>query len=293
MPLAWSPGGDEIAFCFTSETLLPHVEIWTKNLRTGRESKITDKARLFTDTLVFSPDGKWLSFEGPKMGVPGHKITVMKEKEIKLWLRTGKRTGRMAERPYPAIWIVSVEGKSGLQLTKEPGCYDLNPSPSPLSRGPIAFTRFRAKPEKSWDIWLVDLEGRKEIRLTNDGRSLRPCWAPEGERIAFFRYWGGRPSIWVANARRFNPRRVAPVADPDGVIHWSPDGRRIFYVRGGDLWMADLEEERNCCLLVSAGIVKWSMQLSPDGRKVAFSRLTRGRVELCIFELPQELWPRL
>ena len=291
MPLAWSPTGDEIAFCHTSQTLLPLVEIWTKNLRTGKELKLTDEARLFTDTLTFSLDGQWLSFEGPKMGVPGHKVIVMKRVGIENWPNV-RTIRRVEERPYPAIWIVSADGKESFQLTKERRCYDLNPSFSPVSGGPIAFTRFRIKPKmKLWDVWLVDLKGKKEMPLTKDGRSLHPCWAPEGRRLAFFRYWGGRPSIWVTSVESFKSRRITPLADPEGGIHWSPDGRRIFYVRGGDLWMADLEEGRNRCLLISAGIVKWSLKLSPDGKKVAFSRTTRGKVELCIFELPPELWP--
>jgi dipeptidyl aminopeptidase/acylaminoacyl peptidase len=62
--------------------------------------------------------------------------------------------------------------------------------------------------------------------------------AEKGHAIAFVRVLKGVRNIWVADGPAFEPRQVTQYTDDDGQeitqLTFSPDGRRLVYVRGGD-----------------------------------------------------------
>ncbi len=59
-----------------------------------------------------------------------------------------------------------------------------------------------------------------------------------GNRIAWVRIVGGVRNIWVADAPSMNPRQVTQFTGDDGQeltgLTWSPDGKMLIFVRGGD-----------------------------------------------------------
>ncbi|HET8750614.1 MAG TPA: prolyl oligopeptidase family serine peptidase [Sphingomicrobium sp.] len=71
--------------------------------------------------------------------------------------------------------------------------------------------------------------------------------AEEGNAIAFVRVLKGVRNVWVADGPAFKPRQVTRYSDDDGQeitqLTFSPDGKHLVYVRGGDHdanWDADL-----------------------------------------------------
>jgi dipeptidyl aminopeptidase/acylaminoacyl peptidase len=62
--------------------------------------------------------------------------------------------------------------------------------------------------------------------------------APQGGTVAWVLDQNGARNIWVANAPDYKGRRITDYHDDDGQeiaqIAWTPDGRSIIYVRGGD-----------------------------------------------------------
>src|SRR6185312_5248007 len=62
--------------------------------------------------------------------------------------------------------------------------------------------------------------------------------APNGGHVAWVRNVAGARNVWVADAPAYKPRQVTRYTADDGQeitqLVFSPDGARLFYVRGGD-----------------------------------------------------------
>src|ERR1700676_4958857 len=62
--------------------------------------------------------------------------------------------------------------------------------------------------------------------------------APQGGAVAWVLDEGGARNIWVAEAPDYKGRRLTKFSADDGQeiaqMSWTPDGRSLIYVRGGD-----------------------------------------------------------
>ena len=134
------------------------------------------------------------------------------------WSPDGRR---IAFASYSAIWVVGTDGRDKRLLTVASGNpVDLDWSPA---GGRIAFSNF------SWDgVSVMDEDGRNVHRLAvKGGRWLD--WSQDGRLIAFTELrLGAEPAISVMTAGGRNVRMLTEGWDPE----WSPDGRKIAFVRG-------------------------------------------------------------
>ena len=132
----------------------------------------------------------------------------------------------------------------------------------------------------SSDVFVVDVDGQSERRLTDDSfADAAPVWSPDGEHIAY----ASQRSPWqtiVMRADGSGPRVVGEGEDPS----WAPDGKRLAFssYRGaptGVLLVASIEGDRTIDLgLAAAGAPVWSA----DGSRLLYAIGYRNTPVLCI-----------
>jgi hypothetical protein len=169
------------------------------------------------------------------------------------------------------------EGSSG-------GLLETTPGP-----GQIAWAKNRVAPNgvqtDGSDIWIMDPDGTNKINLTaTEIMEWWPSWSPDGAHIAFVIV---RPpdvtaqDLWIMDADGSDRRDLGlcPGVGRCGKLAWSPDGHRIAYAQGTDLWVADLASGTRE-LLVSGGLTEPNPMIagrgsgptwSPDGKTLAFT----------------------
>ena len=89
-------------------------------------------------------------------------------------------------------------------------------------------------------------------------------------KIAFTRWEDDSREICVMDADGDNEVRLTDDPGFDAEPSWSPDGNRIAFNRGHDIYIMD-SDGRNLTILTGGREPAWS----PDGTKIAFTRLKR------------------
>jgi hypothetical protein len=97
----------------------------------------------------------------------------------------------------------------------------------------------------SEDLWIREegVGGEPEyFRITDDpGNERLPAWSPDGTRLSFSRFGGGRYDLWVVNVSDFdNPTDLIKLtssgggADEPARSYWR-DNNTVVYTNGGDI----------------------------------------------------------
>src|SRR4051812_6787914 len=121
---------------------------------------------------------------------------------------------------------------------------------------------------------LVAVDSPREVRVH-----------PRDRIIAYTRESAGARQIFVAALRGGAPVPVTAsekdISDPQ----WSPDGRRLAYVRGDEVRIVDVDGGRD--VLVAAHPAGVSLpRWAPDGRRIAFGSRRRGWSQVWLVDAP-------
>lgn len=83
------------------------------------------------------------------------------------------------------------------------------------------------------DLWAVARSGGEAKRLTSDvGIEIDPLFSPDGTMIAFTGEYDGNEDVYVIPSSGGIPKRLTSHPDPDQVVGWSVDGKRILFRSG-------------------------------------------------------------
>jgi dipeptidyl aminopeptidase/acylaminoacyl peptidase len=198
----WSPDGKWIAFLSGREDDNENDQLWILSMGGGEAEKFTD-AKGGVEDLAWSPDSKRIALV---VHDPDPREPEKKEKE---------------KKTVPPLVIDRLFFKKDIDgyLT-----------------------------ERYSHLQLLDLATRKIEPLTSGKHDdLWPAWSPDGKEIAFVTKRGDDPDrtdnwdVWVIGAEPGAKERqltTSPEADPnpnwDSAPAWSPDGKWIAYIHGGD-----------------------------------------------------------
>ena len=204
----WSPDGRRIAFLHgrgRGRGQLYVVNADGSGLR--NLGRIAGPA-LFASQLVWSPDGRTISFGRYLVSTDGS-----------------------GARKLPYIPLIAVWSPDGRQIAFVNNVSTGLPGPG------------AAGSKDDSEIYVMNADGSGTRRLThNVGYDGEPAWSPDGRKIAFqskrraFRVVvGGRNvEIYVMNADGSGKRNLTRNPAQDGSPSWSPDGRRIAFVSNRD-----------------------------------------------------------
>jgi serine/threonine protein kinase len=153
------------------------------------------------------------------------------------------------------------------------------------------------------ELWTIGIDGRDPKLVAKGLRLLSPRWGPAGDTIYYAIPRGTTQSIWkvtvdqTSGDAKDEPRVVlsglSGLVD-DHAFAISQDGKRLSYARHDidrDLWLTSLEENggkegyASRQLTRGTAVDKWPA-VSPDGRKIAFVRVTGEASN--VFVLPIE-----
>lgn len=176
------------------------------------------------------------------------------------------------------IFTIRRDGRVPTNLTKSQRTSDVDPAWSPSGKR-IVFSR-------NGDIFVMKADGSRMRRITEGSAGdWSPSWSPSGRRIAFVRQRGEQGSravcvscIYTVRSDGTGLRRLTGtrkfVSDPD----WSPDGEKIAFQRGLDVFVmdpADGSGKKN--LTRTPRLQESEPDWSPDGRKIAFTSFTEAQ----------------
>jgi dipeptidyl aminopeptidase/acylaminoacyl peptidase len=290
---AFAPDGNTLAYSVEVSNLdedRKQSDLW----RVGYDGQ--DRTQLTATPLAsewapaWSPDGRWLAFLADRGGDDaGTQVWTMPAKG-------GEARALTAEAQEVVDFAWSPDSRRLALIIADPP----RPAgaPKPKNPPPIVTERFHFKQDvdgylgaQRSHLYLFEIATGQLTQLTSgDHDEAAPSWSPDGRQIAYVTQRGDDANrtgkVWL---HLIEPRAGAaerPLAQLDGAYgdtpaglrpQWSPDGRRIAYLQGGDarwIYYAPLQlaliDVASGAVTLPAPIDRWFSQLrwSPDGRSV-------------------------
>jgi dipeptidyl aminopeptidase/acylaminoacyl peptidase len=287
-----SPDGRLVAFTVTrldAKEDAQDADVWMVPFAGGEARRLTSSPKR-ESTPRWSPDGRYLAFLSGREG-----------KKAQVWLldRAGGEAVRLTDYKADVSELAwSPDGKR-LALVVD----DVDPEdPDTLPEGaprphpkPIVIDRRQFKRDGEGylrafrkHLYLFDVTTRASAQLTSGPYDdAEPAWSPDGRSLAFTSNRTPDPDanqntdvFVVAAAPGATPRAVTTSPGADSSPAWSPDGRSIAYLAGGDpkdMWYATndvavVAAAGGASRVLTAGLDRdvESPRFTPDGAAVLF-----------------------
>src|SRR5918993_4907420 len=175
------------------------------------------------------------------------------------------------------IITVSPDGTGMKQITSASGSG--NPTFSPNGEK-IAYAANYGAGTRG--IYVMNRSGNAKKALTdsNNVPEYGPTWSPDGTKIAFIRQervstpegqsdW--QVDVWLMNADGSEQKKLTDDSNDEGAPTWSPDGTKIAFVDGPDIWTVKPDGSGRHNLTNTPDSYEEDPDFSPDGKKIAFA----------------------
>jgi len=147
------------------------------------------------------------------------------------------------------------------------------------------------------DLWLLELSRGIFSRLTSDpAMEMDPVWSPDGSQIVFASSRKGPRDLYRITLSSGQEELLLESRDNSSPEDWSRDGQFIVYEANGTVggWkgvsLLPLSGDRKPKPILDTSFRKDEMQISPDGRWIAYISDESGRWEVYVqpFQSPGE-----
>jgi dipeptidyl aminopeptidase/acylaminoacyl peptidase len=301
-----SPDGRQVAYTLTTLDAKEDdsdTDIYLVSTDGGEPLRLTSGKKPETSPR-FSPNGEWIAFVSGREG---------KTKQVYLLSRKGGEAVKLTDHAADVSDLAWSPDSKRLALVVSDVDPDAEHDEEAKENGeakkkprPIVLRRLQFKRdgegylrEVRKHVHVFDLEKKVSIQVTSGPfDDSDPTWSPDGQSIAFVSNRtlpdpdrSQNTDIFVVEAREGQvPRAVGTGPGTDGSPSFSPDGRWIAYVAGGDpkdLWYG----ASHLALAPAAGGASrpltaeldrnvTSPRFAPDGRSVLFLLEDRGNRHL-------------
>jgi dipeptidyl aminopeptidase/acylaminoacyl peptidase len=300
-----SPDGTRVAYTVTNHDRpgRPYPQLWVRDLGSGASARLSSGDAPSSDA-VWSPDGRWIAYQGEADGKTGLVIAHPDGTATTLLAPVAGTNAPLPGQGADIAW--SPDSGEVAFLSATPG-----PETAAASGDPMVFTRYLWRPtagegiepfndNRRLHIFVVTLAGRKVRQLT-DGTYYEHSidWSPDGSTILFcsdrspyadqfFHY-----NLYAVTPTTGAIRQLTTLETTQYAPAWSPDGRSIAFsgtTRGltdrettmedTHVWVmrADGTDRREVGRVIDdrQGPPAWS----PDGKSLYFTVQDRGSVHL-------------
>jgi Tol biopolymer transport system component len=128
----------------------------------------------------------------------------------------------------------------------------------------LAYSRRQAS---GTDLWVHDFMTGKQSQITRNGRSFEPRWSPIDQAILHVREGETEDALCVTNPRGTSLRELSRSKQKLKHPEWSPDGKKVLYVKGGTLVCSAASGENPVDLATDLGVAR--PRWEADGRSIA------------------------
>jgi dipeptidyl aminopeptidase/acylaminoacyl peptidase len=247
-----SPDGQAIAYVVGTVDLTKDKQ--PKNLWLAKWDGSENRALTFGENTQthprWSPDGKWLAFLSDRKD---------ENEKDQLWILSsagGEAEQLTKEKGSVDDFAWAPDSKCMVLVVHDPDPREPEAKEKEKKTvAPIVIDRFQFKEDiggyitNRWShLKLLDLASRKLDPLTNGPHDdLLPAWSPSGKEIAFVTKRGADPGrtenwdVYLIEAKAgAKERQLTTTAEADAhpdwksAPAWSPDGKTIAYLHGGD-----------------------------------------------------------
>jgi Tol biopolymer transport system component len=177
--------------------------------------------------------------------------------------------GAQAAGGVSEIWRMKQNGTQQEQVTRL-GARSLWPDFSPNGTRIVFMSQPVGAPTGTpFQLYLINRDGGDLVQLTaTTWTNEEPAFAPDGSKIAYLSTESGAMQVWVMNADGSDRKQLTFDSAPKGQLpDWSPDGTKIAYNAGADIYVMNADGSNQTRLTSEGGAgPAWS----PDGTQIAF-----------------------
>ncbi|MCM2971362.1 Tol-Pal system beta propeller repeat protein TolB [Larsenimonas suaedae] len=124
--------------------------------------------------------------------------------------------------------------------------------------------------------------------LSSNEPILSPAWSPDGKKLAYVSFEGGRPAIYVQQLTSGKRIKLTSFKGINGAPAWSPDGRRLAMSlsKSGhpEIYVMNLAD-RSLTRLTNSSAINTEPSWSPDGQHILFTSDRSGGPQLYEYTL--------
>ncbi len=132
-------------------------------------------------------------------------------------------------------------------------------------------------------LFLTPISGSARAVQLTDGPSMDhgAAWAPDGNRILFVSDRGGHEDVYaidsaetdhprLVEAHKFKITRLTNTPDPEFGVNYSPDGKRVSFLRDGRLWTMNPDGSDPKAVVDQPQVFDYDW--SPDSKWIVYAR---------------------
>lgn len=136
---------------------------------------------------------------------------------------------------------------------------------------------------------VADADGfNEQIILTSKQPLISPAWAPDGKRLAYVSFEGGRSELFVQDITTGKRDKLASFRGLNSAPAWSPDGRRLAMTLSRDgnpeIYLFDVAS-RALSRVTHSRTIDTEAAWAPDGRSLIFTSDRGGKPQIYKVEL--------